>query len=293
MHEELVEKIWPGREAQVSVLGGGITNHNLKVELDDGETFVLRIVGRDTALLGIDRRVEYEASLAAAAVGVGPEVGAYVESEGYLVTRFIEGEIVPPELMREPATIRRVVAALRPVHMGPPLPGRFDAFRVVEEYRSTAFARGAAVPSEYVRARQIARTIERARGPVPERPCHNDLLNANFIDDGTRIRIVDLEYAGMGDIFFDLANFAVNHDFDEEMRAELLAAYFGSVRPADLRALEMMRFMSLYREAMWGVVQGAISELDFDFAAYAEEHFARIAELTAEPAFDAALVGAS
>ena len=44
------------------------------------------------------------------------------------------------------------------------------------------------------------------------RPCHNDLLNANFIDDGARIRIVDWEYAGMGDPFFDLGNFSINHE---------------------------------------------------------------------------------
>jgi thiamine kinase-like enzyme len=191
--------------------------------------------------------------------------------------------------MQEPATIRCVASALRAVHKGPPLPGRFDSFRVVEEYRSAAFARGAAVPSEYVRARQTARAIERMRGPVPERPCHNDLLNANFIDDGRRIRIVDWEYAGMGDVFFDLANFAVNHDLGEEARGQLLTAYFGELRPVDARALELMRFMSLLREAMWGVVQGAISELEFDFHAYAEEHFERAAALAAEPAFQAAL----
>src|SRR5207249_9319475 len=118
-------------------------NHNLKVELDGGDTFVLRISGGQTGLLGIDRQVEYEAALAAAAGGVGPEVVAFVEPEGYLVTRFIEGEIIPMERMREPAVIRRVVAALGLVHNGPPLARRFDAFRVVEEYRSTAFARGA------------------------------------------------------------------------------------------------------------------------------------------------------
>ncbi len=292
VHEEVVERIWPGREARVSMLGGGITNHNLKVSLDGGEAFVLRIAGRHTALLGIDRRVEYEASLAAAAVGVGPEVVAYIEPEGYLVTRFIEGDVVPAARMREPATIRRVVSALRPVHGGPPLPGRFDSFRIVEEYRSTAFTHGASVPAEYVRARQIAREIERSRGPIAERPCHNDLLNANFIDDGTRIRIVDWEYAGMGDIFFDLANFAVNHHLDEEARNELLAAYFGDVCPADLRALELMRFMSVFREAMWGVVQGAVSELEFDFAAYAEEHFSRTAAIAAESTFESALAGA-
>ncbi len=289
MHEEVVARIWPGRSARVSVLGGGITNHNLKIELGEGETYVLRIAGGQTGLLGIDRRLEYEASLAAAAVGVGPEVIEFVEPEGWLVTRFIEGEIVPLERMQEPETIRRVVAALRPVHGGPPLPGRFDVFRVVEEYRSTAFAHGAPVPAAYVRARQIARSIERARGPIPERPCHNDLLNANFIDDGSRIRIVDWEYAGMGDVFFDLANFAVNHDLGSDARAGLLDAYFGSVRPADVRALEMMRFMSLFREAMWGVVQAAVSELDFDFTAYAEDHFERAVAIASESSFESAL----
>ena len=163
MYEEVVERIWPGRKAQVTVLGGGITNHNLKVELDGGDAFVLRISGSQTGLLGIDRRVEYEASLAAAAVGVGPEVVAFVEPEGYLVTRFIEGEVVPLERMREPDVIRRVAAALRPVHNGPPLSRRFDAFRIVEGYRSTAsLTAHPCQPSTSARARSPARSNERA-----------------------------------------------------------------------------------------------------------------------------------
>ena len=286
---ELVERLWPGRVATIETLGGGITNHNLKVTLAGGEAYVVRIAGRDTELLGIDRRVEHEASLAAAAVGVGPEVIAFVEPEGSLVTRFIEGEIVPVERMREPETVHRVAHALRAVHGGPPLSGRFDSFRIVEEYRATAFARGAEVPRGYVSARQSARRVARARGPVPERPCHNDLLNANFIDDGSHIRIVDWEYAGMGDVFFDLANFSLNHELDADGRRELLAAYFGDVRPEHERSLELMRFMSDFREAMWGVVQGAVSQLDFDFAGYAARHFARLERVAAEPAFRAAL----
>jgi thiamine kinase-like enzyme len=290
-YDALVERVWPGGQATISVLGGGITNHNLKVELETGEAYVLRIAGRDTALLGIDRRVEYEASLAAAAVGVGPEVVDFLEPEGYLVTRFVAGEIVPAERMQEPETIQRVAAALRAVHNGPPLSRRFDAFRVVEEYRSVVFAHGGTVPSHYEPARELARQIERVRGPAPERPCHNDLLNANFIDDGSHIRIVDWEYAGMGDVFFDLANFAVNHGLDVEARGQLLASYFDEVRPDAVRALELMRFMSGFREAMWGVVQQAISELDFDFEGYAEEQFGRIAAIAEEPAFEAALNG--
>jgi len=286
----VIARIWPGERAQVEVLGGGITNHNFKVVVAE-RSYVLRIAGRDTSLLGIDRSVEHEASLAAAAVGVGPEVVAFVEPEGYLVTRFIDGTIVPIERMREAESIRRVAQALRAVHRGPSLPARFISFRVVEDYRTTAFSHGAEVPPSFAWARQVARRVEQARGSFPERPCHNDLLNANFIDDGERIRIVDWEYAGMGDVFFDLANFSINHGFDRDERQGLLAAYFGEVRAEAERALELMLFMSDFREAMWGVVQGAVSELDFDFGVYAAEHFERMEATAAAPAFVSALKG--
>jgi thiamine kinase-like enzyme len=286
--EEMVERVWPGRDPAVEVLGGGITNRNFKVTLDDG-AYVLRIGGKDTELLGIDRRAEHEASLAAAAVGVGPEVVAFVEPEGYLVTRFIEGTVVVPEAMREPEPLRRVAQALRAVHAGPPIPARFDSFRVVEAYAATAAAHGVAVPEAFERAREVAAEIEQARGPVPERPCHNDLLTANFIDDGARIRIVDWEYAGMGDVYFDLANFAANNDLPPAETTELLHSYFGEATAEHARALTLMRFMSDFREAMWGVVQQALSDLDFDFQAYAGRHFERLERTASERAFRRAL----
>ena len=273
----IVERLWPGLPARIEVLGGGITNHNFRVRLDDGGDYVLRLSGRDTELLGIDRDAEHEASLVAAAVGVGPAVVAFVQPERCLVTRFIEGRIVPVEAMREPATVRRVAQSLLAVHGGPPIPGRFDSFRVVEDYRTAARKLGVEIPVDYESAREVAVRIERARGVKPEHPCHNDLLNANFIDDGARVRIVDWEYAGMGDIFFDLANFAVNHELDEAADAELLAAYFGRRADRDRDALVLMRYMSDFREAMWGVLQQGVSDLEFDFEAYACKHFARAA----------------
>jgi thiamine kinase-like enzyme len=119
------------------------------------------------------------------------------------------------------------------------------------------------------------------------RPCHNDLLNANFIDDGARIRIVDWEYAGMGDRYFDLANFAINNEVEETGFDSLLDAYFGDGRPADsLACLRLFMLMSDFREAMWGVVQSGVSELDFDFDGYASKHFDRMLETAANPAFE-------
>jgi thiamine kinase-like enzyme len=276
----------------MEILGGGITNHNVKVTLED-EIYVLRIAGKDTKLLGIDRGVEHEATRAAASVGVGPEVVAFVEPEGWLVTRFIEGEIPPPERMREPAMLARVASALRAVHGGPGIPGTFDAFHVVDDYRETAERRGAKLPAAFGWAHEIAEQIEAARGPLDPVPCHNDLLNANFIDDDSALRIVDWEYAGMGDPFFDLANFSVNHELDESARHALLAAYWGGGLEAHARRLELMRFMSDFREAMWGVVQSVVSELDVDFEAYAAEHFERMERTASEPAFVAGLATGS
>jgi len=272
-------------------LGGGITNRNYKVTVD-GEAFVLRIGGKDTELLGIDRRAEEAAARAAAQIGVGPDVYTVVRPEGYLITRFIEGTPVPPERMRELGTITRLAEAFRTIHQGPAIPGRFDSHRVVETYAATAADRGVSPPDAYAWARSISTAIETGRGPQPKVACHNDLLNANFIDDGTRIRIVDWEYAGMGDRLFDLGNFSIKHDYEVEQDEALLLAYFGEVRPKELASVRVMRFMGAFFEAMWGVVQQAISELDFDFKGYAAENFERLRGIAGDPRFDGWLAAA-
>jgi thiamine kinase-like enzyme len=278
-----VERLWPGRRATVTVLGGGITNHNFKIEVD-GAAYVLRMGGAKTGLLGIDRAVEHAASLRAEEIGVGPPVADFVAPEGWLVTRFIDGRPIPLEEMRSPSMLSRVADALRTLHSARAIPGRFDSYAVVDEYRAEAEANGVHVPIEFARAREVAELIRVARGSQPLVPCHNDLLNANFLDDGT-IRIVDWEYAGMGDRFFDLANFSVNHEFGVQDDRRLLAAYFGTERDSDLASLRLMRFMSDFREAMWGVLQSGISELDFDFNGYAAKHFDRMEKTSGEPAF--------
>jgi thiamine kinase-like enzyme len=279
-----VDRLWPDWPARISELGGGITNHNYKVEVGDG-VYVLRMGGAKTDQLGIDRSVEYAAGLRAHEVGLGPEVVEFVRSEGWLVARFIEGKPISAEEMRRPDMLERVVSALRRFHDSAPIPGRFDAHAVVEDYRDRAVAHGVEIPGEYEDAHQISERIRRVRGPQVSVPCHNDLLNANFLDDGA-IRIVDWEYAGMGDRFFDLANFSVNHDFGVEDDRRLLAAYFGVQRDRDLVALRVMRFMSDFREAMWGILQSGISELEFGFPEYAAKHFARLEATSADPSFE-------
>jgi len=282
-----------GRELTLTALSGGITNRNYLVSLADGtDRYVIRLAGNDAHLLGISREVEHAATVAAAGVGVGPEVTAFIRPEGYLVTRFIEGVPVSDEAVRQPATLERVASSLRRIHDGPPIPGLFVPLRIVEAFRALALARGVRIPVEYELAAAIGRRIELAclSAPLEPRPCHNDLLNANFIDDGVRIRIVDWEYAGLGDPFFDLGNFSINHELTPDEDRHLLNAYDGgAVAPSRLARLTLMRVVSDFREAMWGVLQQGISQLDVDFVAYAGEHFDRLIANASTPAFERAL----
>jgi thiamine kinase-like enzyme len=284
-----------GRDLRLTALSGGITNRNFLVTIrGQADRYVIRLAGNDTHLLGISREVEHAATVAAAGVGVGPEVTAFIRPEGYLVTRFIEGAPVSDTAVHQPETLARVADSLRRIHDGPPIPGLFVPLRIVEAYRALAAARGVRIPAEYDLADAIGRRVELAclANPIALRPCHNDLLNANFIDDGHRIRIVDWEYAGMGDPFFDLGNFSINHELTPEEDDLLLAAYdggAGALRPDRRARLRLMRVVSDFREAMWGVLQQGISTLDVDFVAYADEHFDRLLANASTPEFERAL----
>jgi thiamine kinase-like enzyme len=269
-------------------LSGGITNRNFRAGFGGGE-YVIRVPGKDTSLLEIDRTAERTANEQAAELGIAPSVAAALDDPPCLVTTFIEGSEMTAVELREPATLTHVAEMLAALHnSGNTLPTEFNSFRVVETYADTARQRGAEIPAAYDDALAHAREIESVlSGPEHDPvPCHDDLLEANFLRAGERIWIVDWEYAGMGDRYFDLGNFAVNNELDDDAGAALLEAYFG--KPPDARrmaTLGLMRFMSDFREAMWGVVQTAVSDLDFDFVDYAAKHFNRMSETAADPRF--------
>ncbi len=286
---------------KITPLGGGITNQNFRVDVG-GESFVLRIGGENTELLGINREHERAANQAAARIGIAPEVAYFIEPVGYLVTRFVRGRPLPREEIGQPENIRRVAGVLKRIHALPMIPGTFSPFRTVENYTAIAQRYNVTFPDNFDWLMARLHEIENAflRDPFTSRPCHNDLLNENFLvedplqgNDGD-IRILDWEYAGMGDPTFDLANFAVHHEFSDEQDRFLLECYFGpNPQPPSLVGKEaqgdrfarhmarhkLMKIASDCREAMWGMVQVGISRLDFDFRAYADKHFARMVEM--------------
>src|SRR5215213_1794088 len=145
-----------GADLTLTALSGGITNRNFLVDVaGHPDRYVIRLAGNDTHLLGISREVEHAATVAAAGVGVGPEVTAFIRPEGYLVTRFIEGSPISDSAVHEAATLARVGESLRRIHDGPSIPGLFIPLRIVEAYRALAAARGVPIPPEY----ELASTV--------------------------------------------------------------------------------------------------------------------------------------
>ena len=280
--ERLERDLGPAAGPPVA-LEGGITNRNFRVRFG-GRECVLRLPGRDTGLLGIDREAERLASEEAARLGIAPALVA--AGPGYLVTEYLDaGPIEGDRLRAAPASAAR---ALRAFHdSGLQLPTRFWVPELLEQYARIVRERGRPLPAGYAEACAVARRIADAlplRDPVP---CHDDLLGSNVLAlhraPGQAL-LVDWEYAGMGHPMFDLGNLAVNNEFDDGAQERLLEAYFGE--PPDAArsaALALMRIMSDAREGAWGVVQGAISELEFDFAGYAHRHFSRLALAARDP----------
>ena len=276
---DVVERVRPGVPATVEPLPGGITNANFKVDLG-AEQVVVRVPGNNTGLLGIDRVSEVAANRVAAAVGVAPEVVAVDEETGCIVTRFLEGRPIPmAELATEP-TLGEVIATLVRVHGAGSVATEFNHFQVIRSYHEELRSRGVPEPFDYDEFSDLLDCIEAVRPFRPSVLGHNDLLNANMLHDGT-IRILDWEYAGMADPYFDLANFSVNNELGAERDESILRHYFGSVDDAKLATLALMKLVSEMREAMWGVVQVAVSELEVDYTSYAAERHDRFEVLLA------------
>ena len=272
-------------------LEGGITNRNFRARLGDGD-YMVRRHGRDTGLLGIDREAERLASETAARLEIAPEVVAALD--GGMVTRFVSCRQASPEEIS--GRVAEIAGALRSFHdSGVELPVVFWVPDLLADYARIATERGRSLPRAYEHAMAITGRIAAVLPLRVPRPCHDDLLPGNIIraHDGGRIMIVDWEYAGMGDPFFDLGNLSVNNGFDEATDDRLLTAYQGGGPSDGQRArLKLMRMLSDAREAAWGVVQSGISELDFDFEVYGREHFERLLAAAEGPNFEEWLASA-
>ncbi len=265
-----------GALLEIATISGGITNRNYRLDAERG-AFMLRVAGEQTALLGIDRAHEFAAATGAHGVGVGAKPIAFLAQHGAILTQFIaDATTLTAASAAEPARLERIVATLKRAHGAAFFPNSFSPFRTVRDYLALALERGVEFPTDLSWLLERAAEIEAAlRGRAQICPCHNDLLPANLLDDGRDIWIVDWEYAGNGNCFFDLGNLAVNLELNAAQCEELIRMYFGHTSPSLTAQLHLMRLASDLREAFWGYLQSGISSLEFDFAGYGAQHLDR------------------
>jgi thiamine kinase-like enzyme len=265
-----------GRERHVEKLPGGLTNVNLKVSTAE-RTVVVRIPQPGSELLGIDRHWEHLNSRAAAEAGVGAPVVEYVEDPGLLVVEFLEGTTYTDDDLRHGGHLPRVAAACRTLHHGPRFVNDFDMFDVQRRYLATVDERGFRLPEGYRDFEDHVGRIQRALAvrPGDSVPCNNDLLAGNFIDDGSRLRLIDYEYAGNNESAFELGNLWSEPNLSLEQLEELVEAYDGRLTRHRVARTRLWALMAKYGWTLWGSIQCSTSSIDYDFWSWAMEKYDR------------------
>jgi thiamine kinase-like enzyme len=265
--------IWQG-DARAEPLGGGITNLNVLVT-DARRRAVVRI-GDDIPVHQIMRFNELAASQAAHAAGVSPAVIHH--EPGALVIDFVAGRTMTAADLRVDDMLKQALALVMHAHRdiprhlrGPAL--TFWVFQTLRDYAATLQAGKSRHLPVLAGLLDEAADLERAVGRIEMVFGHNDLLPGNFLHDGTRMWLIDWDYAGWGSPLFDLGGFAANNGLDLRQEAWLLQTYYGQAPDADLwRRYRAMKAAAALREAMWSMVQEIHSALDFDYRAYTAEY---------------------
>jgi len=286
--EDVLEAVPQLRGANtVERLAGGLTNTNYKVTTA-AKAYVVRISGRDTGLLAIDRENEVHNTIAASETGVGaPFVAALPELDA-LVLEFMDGEVMTSELLRRGDRIDKIADSCRRLHAGRRFLHDFDMFEIQRGYVEVVKERGFRLPERYEEFEPQVRALEEAMRVRSEArvPCNNDLLAENFIDVGGELRLIDYEYSGNNEPAFELGNVWSESNLSLEQLGELVAAYYGRPLRNKVARARLWGLMSKYGWTLWGSIQVGISDLDFDFWGWAMEKYERAVEEFDGPLFD-------
>jgi thiamine kinase-like enzyme len=263
-----------GQPRMVSELSGGLTNRNYRVTTPDG-TFVARIAANGTELLAIDRDCEYRNSVTAAAAGAGPPVVEYRPQDSLLVIGYIEGRTLGPADVAAADNIPRIAQACRRLHSGHRFGNDFDMFDIQRRYHQVAKTAGFRIPAGYD---DLLPQVRAARSALAAKatetvPCHNDLLAANFIDDGDRIWLIDYELSGNNDACFELGNIGAEAHLTPDALSSLVTAYYRKASRNKIARARLLGLVGMYGWTLWGAIQHAVSPIDFDFWSWAMERF--------------------
>jgi thiamine kinase-like enzyme len=272
---------------QVEALTGGLTNVNFKVTTPE-RTVVVRLSGSDGDLLSIDRDAEHVNSRRAAESGAAPEVLRYLPEHHALIVAWVEGRTLAAEDLQDESMLGRVAEVCRLLHAGPRFVGDFDMFAVQRRYLGIVQDRGFRLPDRYLelmpQADRIAAALAVRKGPTV--PCNNDLLAANFIDDGERLWVIDYEYGGNGDPCFELGNIWQESSLTLDQLEVLVDGYYGRHLRHQVARARLMGVMARYGWTLWASIQASVSPIDFDFWSWGMEKYVRAVEDLDGPDFE-------
>ena len=268
--------LWQGA-ISATPLDGGITNINYVVT-DGDKKYVVRL-GEDIPKHHVMRFNELSASRAAHLAGLSPAV-IYTEP-GISVLQFIECATYSPEDVRKPENLKRILPLIQKCHVEVPKHLRgpaliFWVFHVIRDYAAGLQEAGSSYQNLLPELVQIGNRLETNAGPFDMVYSHNDLLAANFLDDGDRLWLIDWDYAGFNSPLFDLGGLASNNELDDSQEIWLLENYFETpVTSILLHRYTAMKCASLLRETMWSMVSEISSDINFDYTTYTTDNLAR------------------
>ena len=266
---ELMDRVEILRErTDISELSGGLTNRNLKVSTPE-RTYVVRISSNQSSLLSIDRDSEFENSKLAAEVGIGAPVYGYLPGGGLLVIGFLPGTALDSSGVAN--NLHRIAESCRILHSAKPFLRDFNMFQVQANYLKIVNEKKFRKPDGYDDYLHHLDVIEKAFAQKEQIlvPCNNDLLPANFIDDGKKIWLIDYEYSGNNDPCFELGNIWSEAHLEIDALHELVTAYYGEARPDKFARAWLYSVLANYGWTLWGAIQSSISTIDFDFWSWA------------------------
>jgi thiamine kinase-like enzyme len=249
---------------KVSELSGGLTNRNLKIQTPTGD-YVARISSNKSALLAIDRKAEYENSKIAAQIGIGAPVYDFLPEFGLLVIGFLPGKTFDASDVA--GNLDRIAVAVKKLHSAPAFVGDFDMFVIQQNYLKIVTEQGFRLPDNYLSFSSHLSQMKQALSVLAEAkvPCNNDLLAANFIDDGKQIWLIDYEYSGNNDACFELGNIYSESALSYEQLTHLVDAYYGKHRPEKVARAWLFALLARYGWTLWASIQNSVSDIDFNF----------------------------
>ena len=192
---------------------------------------------------------------------------------------FIEGKTLGAADIQQDATLEQAVDLVIRAHRTIPKYLRgpiqmFWPFHVIRDYAAT-LTEGQS-PHIPLLSGLLAQNeaLEKAVGPIDLIFGHNDLLPANFIDDGHRLWLIDWDYAGFNSPLFDLGGLAANNNLSSDKEEYVIKRYFRKADAGLYHRYRAMKAAAALRETLWSMVSEIHSEIDFDFAAYTRTNLA-------------------